>query len=201
MASSSSALSATVRASGPHVLKPSQCSRAGIDDTRPRVGFIPANPQHAAGIRIEPPPSDPVAHGTIPAATAAAEPPDEPPGVRLRSQGLRVIPVASLAVQGKIISSGTLVIPIGTAPAARSRRTTSASAVAAGPYVRAPRVVNCPATGVSPLIAIGTPASGRSGTRASAVASASSAIVTRKAFRRGFSASIRRRYSSTSSRA
>ena len=103
--------------------------------TRPGPGSTscPTSPQHAAGIRIEPPPSDPVAHGTIPEATAAAEPPEDPPGVRLGSHGLRVMPLASVAVQGKIVSSGTLVIPIGIAPAARRRRTASASAAAGGP--------------------------------------------------------------------
>ena len=40
----------------------------------------------------DPPPSPPVAMGTSPPATAAAEPPDEPPGVRPVSQGLRVVP-------------------------------------------------------------------------------------------------------------
>ena len=41
-------------------------------------------------MRIEPPPSLACAIGTMPAATAAAEPPDEPPGVRDGSHGLRV---------------------------------------------------------------------------------------------------------------
>ena len=59
---------------------------------RPRAGFSPTSPQQAAGIRIEPPPSLPWATGTRPAATAAAAPPEEPPGVRSRSQGLRVGP-------------------------------------------------------------------------------------------------------------
>jgi hypothetical protein len=36
---------------------------------------------------MEPPVSVPVAAGTRRAATAAAEPPEEPPGTRLRSQG------------------------------------------------------------------------------------------------------------------
>ena len=94
---------------------------------------MPTSPQHAAGMRIEPPPSDAVAAATRPAATAAAEPPDEPPGVRDGSHGLRVIPYASVAVHGKIISSGTFVIPIGIAPAARRRRSGSASAAAGGP--------------------------------------------------------------------
>jgi hypothetical protein len=46
---------------------------------RARVGLSPKSPQHEAGMRIEPPPSPPWATGTIPAATAAAEPPLEPP--------------------------------------------------------------------------------------------------------------------------
>ncbi len=155
------------------------------------------------GIRIDPPPSEPVAHGTMPDATAAAEPPDDPPGVRVGSHGLRVTPFAALAVQGKIISSGTFVIPIGIAPAARSLRTTSPSAVSGGRYERDPRVTDWPATGMSSLIATGTPASGPSASTddiCSAVASASSAITTRNAFSLGPIASIRARNNSTSSR-
>src|SRR5690242_15882338 len=133
MASSINALSATLRATDPYTARPSQPSVLGSSDTRPRVGFIPTSPHAAAGIRIDPPPSDAVAAGTSPAATAAAEPPDEPPVVRVGSQGLRVIPLASVAVQGKIVSSGTFVIPIGIAPATRSRRTISESAAFDGP--------------------------------------------------------------------
>ena len=40
---------------------------------------------HAAGMRTDPAPSEPTAAGTSPAATAAAEPPLEPPGVRVMS--------------------------------------------------------------------------------------------------------------------
>jgi hypothetical protein len=47
-------------------------------------------PQSEAGWRIEPPVSVPIAQGASPAATAAAEPPLEPPGTRCGSQGLRV---------------------------------------------------------------------------------------------------------------
>ena len=49
-------------------------------------------PHSAAGWRIEPPVSVPIAHGASPAATAAAEPPLEPPGTRSGSHGLRTIP-------------------------------------------------------------------------------------------------------------
>ena len=41
---------------------------------------------------MEPPVSVPRAIGAIPAATAAAEPPDEPPGVLSRSHGLLTFP-------------------------------------------------------------------------------------------------------------
>ena len=48
-----------------------------------------------AGMRIEPPPSPACATGTMPLATAAAEPPLEPPELRVVSHGLRVGPYAS----------------------------------------------------------------------------------------------------------
>ena len=47
--------------------------------SRPREGFRPTSPQALAGMRIDPPPSLPWASGTIPAATAAALPPLDPP--------------------------------------------------------------------------------------------------------------------------
>ncbi len=37
---------------------------------------------------MDPPPSEPCATGTSPAATAAAAPPDEPPAIRVRSHGV-----------------------------------------------------------------------------------------------------------------
>ena len=44
-------------------------------------------PDSAAGWRIDPPVSVPVAAGTSRAATTAAEPPELPPGTRVGSQG------------------------------------------------------------------------------------------------------------------
>ena len=49
-------------------------------------------PHRAAGTRTEPPVSVPRAAGAIPAATAAADPPEEPPGDSSRSHGLRTGP-------------------------------------------------------------------------------------------------------------
>ena len=61
-------------------------------EIRPWLGLTPNTPQNAAGRIIEPLVCEPIASGTMPAATAAAEPDDEPPGVRARSRGLRVLP-------------------------------------------------------------------------------------------------------------
>jgi hypothetical protein len=66
--------------------------KSGPQGVRPRVGFNPKIPQQAAGMRIEPPPSLAWATGTTPDATAAADPPLEPPGVWSVFQGLRVGP-------------------------------------------------------------------------------------------------------------
>ena len=59
---------------------------------RPNVAFSPNNPVKPAGIRIDPPPSPPVQIGSRPPAMDAADPPDEPPGVRSRSYGFDVAP-------------------------------------------------------------------------------------------------------------
>ena len=84
-------------------------------------------PQTAAGWRIEPPVSVPMPSGASNAATAAAEPPDEPPGTRLRSHGLRLGPNAEFSVEEPIANSSMLVLPRMTTPAWRSRRVTVAS--------------------------------------------------------------------------
>jgi hypothetical protein len=103
-------------------------STSGAVEIRPRWDLKPKSPQQAAGIRTEPAPSVPIAALTRPAATALALPPLEPPEVRCRSQGLRVTPYVGDSVNPVAISSGTCVLPMITAPAARSRRTTSESA-------------------------------------------------------------------------
>jgi hypothetical protein len=83
MTSSWSAHSATVRAIGPQWSRVGQSMRIPARLTRPNVGLRPTMPQHDAGQRIEPPVSVPGAAATIPAASAAAEPPLEPPGTRV----------------------------------------------------------------------------------------------------------------------
>src|SRR5829696_10028909 len=98
-ASSIAALSRTDRVRQCSIAAPCQCSPTrGPAGVRPRVGFKPKIPQHEAGMRIDPPPSPPPANGTIPLATAAADPPDDPPVVRDVSHGLTVGPNSSGSV-------------------------------------------------------------------------------------------------------
>ena len=104
--------------------------------TRPSEGFIPESPQAADGMRIEPPPSEPVASGTIPAASAAAVPPEEPPGVWSRFHGLRVTPNVAFAVLGAQANSGRFVLPTTTHPAARNRATWAESCTAGGEFAK-----------------------------------------------------------------
>ena len=67
-------------------------------EQRPYVGLIPLMPVNAAGWRIEPPVSVPVAAGHNRAAMAEDDPPDEPPGANaalppsLRRQGEMTLP-------------------------------------------------------------------------------------------------------------
>ena len=63
---------------------------SGRERHAPAARLEPEQAAAAAGMRIEPPPSFACAIGTMPAATAAAEPPLEPPVERVRSYGLRV---------------------------------------------------------------------------------------------------------------
>src|SRR5260370_41134795 len=81
-------------------------------------------------MRMDPPPSLPVQAGNIPAATAAADPPDEPPGVRLVSHGLRVTPCSGVFVKLTAPNSDAVVSPTRTAPAWRGRSASGVSAAA-----------------------------------------------------------------------
>ncbi len=88
---------------------------------RPRVGLSPTRPHIAAGMRIDPEMSLAWAAGTMRAATAAADPPDEPPGDRSRSHGLWVGPYSTGSVVPITAISGVFVRPIGISPLARKR--------------------------------------------------------------------------------
>ena len=83
-------------------------------------------PQKAAGWRMDPPVSEPSAKGVIPAATATAEPPLEPPGALDVSQGLLDGPNAEFSVDEPMANSSQIVLPTITAPASFSRSITVA---------------------------------------------------------------------------
>ena len=81
----------------------------------------------------------------MPAATAAADPPLDPPGMRPRSQGLRVISKPEFSVEEPIANSSMLSLPTITAPSALSRATTVASYGGTKPArIREPQVVGTP---------------------------------------------------------
>src|SRR6266436_1820587 len=88
---------------------------------------MPTTPQNDAGWRTEPPVSEPSAAGTAPAATSAAEPPEEPPGTRVLSVGCCVRPYAECSVDDPMANSSQFVFPAISAPAALSLATAVAS--------------------------------------------------------------------------
>ena len=84
-ASNQRAVSRTERDRHPRTAVSGSISVFGPFGIRPNVDLRPKRPVKPAGIRMEPPPSPPVQIGRSPPATDAAEPPEEPPGVRSRS--------------------------------------------------------------------------------------------------------------------
>src|SRR5436309_3077913 len=118
MADSSSAASRTSRVNVPTWSSDDANAMSPYRDTRPYVGFSPTTPHRDAGWRTEPPVSVPSAHTASPAATAAAEPPDEPPGTVSRFQGLRTGPYAEFSLEEPMANSSQLVFPTRTEPAA-----------------------------------------------------------------------------------
>src|SRR5204862_2719297 len=98
----SSGASMTVRVTGPAWSRELASDTRPYRETPPYVGFTPTVPVTAPGWRIEPPVSVPIARGASYAATAAALPPPEPPGIRSRSHGLWLGPYALCSVDEPI---------------------------------------------------------------------------------------------------
>src|SRR5437660_712409 len=82
-------------------------------------------------MRIDPPPSPPVARLTRPPATAAAEPADDPPTVRPCRQGLWVTPLSLVTLTFNPPNSLAVVCPTGTAPPRPTSRSTRREVVVA----------------------------------------------------------------------
>src|SRR5918993_4266288 len=95
-------VSSTVRAIGPTVSRDHESGKTPPASSCPYAGLKPVTPHAAAGMRILPPVAEPIAPRHAPAATAAAEPPELPPGIRLGFHGLRagglIVPAANSCV-------------------------------------------------------------------------------------------------------
>ena len=171
--------------------------------TRPCDVFMPDSPQHEDGIRIEPPPSEPVARGTMPAARAAADPPEEPPGVRVEVPRVHRDPEA-----GRCPSWPPIRIPgCWSCPPRRSRRPAagppgpsrrgrpapSATTSSPGWWVAGGVLEVLHADGVRRPAGRGRPRSPRSGPRRAACSRARSPSTATKAPTIGLSASMRAR--------
>src|ERR1700733_6273149 len=119
--SSTPAASRPVLVTAPSITPPAHASpTSGPWLTRPRVGLSPTSPHSLAWVRVAAPPSLACATGPRLAATAAADPPDEPPVECPGFHGLRAAGKLLGSVVTVVPSSGTLVRPRGRKPAARN---------------------------------------------------------------------------------
>src|SRR5437016_6299474 len=110
---------------------------------------------------MEPPVSEPSVATAVPAATAAAEPPLEPPGTRDRSRGLCTGPYAEFSFDEPMANSSQFNLPRMMAPAASSRATAVQSYGGTKlPMIFEPAVVRTPLVIITSLMPTGTPASG-----------------------------------------
>src|SRR5437667_400624 len=116
----------------------------------------------------------PTSSGVSPAASAAAPPPVDPPGVRAGSHGFTVRPKIGLSACQSARTGGTFVLPTMTAPALRTRVVAGASwSETKRDHSGTPTVVRRPVTLIDSFSVIGRPRSGPSSPRARAVSAAS----------------------------
>ena len=95
------------------------------------------------------------------AATAAAQPPLEPPGTRSKSHGLLLRPNAEFSVELPIANSSMFNRPNSTAPASRSVRTTVPSyGERKSPRIFDEQLAGWPLAQNKSFSEIGTPSSG-----------------------------------------
>ncbi len=133
---------------------------------------MPTVPVSAAGWRMDPPVSVAVAARQRSAATAAEEPPDEPPGTSLssvtlpflplRRQGDTTGPKALVSLDEPIANSSLLSLPSMTAPAAQRLAPTVLSYVGLkSSRIFEQAVVRMPSVQKRSLLPMGRPSRGR----------------------------------------
>ena len=115
-AASAIAQSASVRAIGPGWSRLPLSGKTPRSGSAPRVGLIAEVPDSADGMRSEPAVSVPVASGIMPAASAAAEPPLDPPGVRSSAHGLPTWSVDPPAAHSCVCRWPTSTAPVAFEP-------------------------------------------------------------------------------------
>ena len=111
-------------------------------------------------MRIEPSVSVPSAMSANPAATAAPEPPLDPPATCAGFHGLAVRPKCGFSVVIPQANSCVFVLPITSAPARRSAATTGASCSGSRRKKDEPARVGSPATSMRSFTASARPCSG-----------------------------------------
>src|SRR5438067_11177374 len=124
MACNTRAQSSTERLMGPSLSIVQLRAMAPVRGTKPNVGRRPVSPQRVHGEAMEPSVSEPMAKATHPAATALADPADDPLEPCSGFQGLRVRPPYHLSPMASAPSAN---FATSTAPAASRRCTTVAS--------------------------------------------------------------------------
>src|ERR1035438_5697561 len=78
IASRTNAQSSTERAIGPSLSMVQLSAMAPVRGTKPKVGRSPVSPHRVEGDEMDPSVSEPIAKATQPAATALAEPAEDP---------------------------------------------------------------------------------------------------------------------------
>src|ERR1700687_5172449 len=118
-------------------------------------------PDNAAGCRIEPPVSVPVAAGKSRADTPAAEPPELPPATHSMFHGFLTGPKYEFSFDEPIANSSMLVLPTSTMPACASLSATNALYGATKfSSIREPQGVRRPSVMITSLWARGMPVDG-----------------------------------------
>jgi hypothetical protein len=144
------------------------------------VVFSPTRSFQAAGIRTDPPVSDPIAAGASPKATEAAAPEDDPPGTALSSFRQGGVAVTGFSPRPEKASSDICVLPRQTSPCSVAVSSTAASRSGVRPFSSAePASVATPAVSNRSFQLTGTPSS--SPLRSPALARAAAAIASPRA--------------------
>src|SRR5579863_8551864 len=111
---------------GPSLSMVQLSAMAPVRGTIPKLGRSPVSPQRVEGEEMDPSVSEPIANATQPAATALADPAEDPLDPSAGFHGFRVRPPNHLS---PMASAPSVNFATSTAPAASSLCTTVASSL------------------------------------------------------------------------